>query len=108
MAKAELTINGRKYALACAPDQEQRLQELGAKFDQRIQELIGAFGDIGPERLFLAAGLSLLDELDAVDAAAGGKALDARIENLERKAATVLLEAATRIEAISRRVDEAS
>ncbi len=108
MAKAELTINGRKYALACAPDQEPRLQELGAQFDRRIQELIEAFGDIGPERLFLAAGLSLLDELDAADAAAGGKALDERIENLERKAATVLLEAASRIDSISRRVDEAS
>ncbi len=108
MAKAELTINGRRYALACAPDQEARLQELGSRFDERVGELIEAFGDIGPERLFLAAGLSLLDELDAIDAAGGGKLLDKRIANLERKAATVLLEAATRIEAISRRVDEAS
>lgn len=108
MSKAELMINGRKYALACAPEQEARLQELGAQFDRRVQELVGAFGDIGPERLFLAAGLSLLDELEAVDAAAGGKVLDARIENLECKAASVLMEAASRIEAISRRVDEAS
>lgn len=108
MAKAELTINGRKYALACAPDQEARLKELGERFDRRVAELTDAFGDIGPERLFLVAGLSLLDELEAADASAGGKALDARIETLERKAATVLLDAASRIEAISRRVDEAS
>lgn len=108
MAKAELTINGRKYSLACAPEQEERLRQLGARFDRRVVELVDAFGDIGPERLFLAAGLSLLDELDTIDAAAGGNALDARIETLERKAASVLVEAATRIEAISRRIDEAS
>lgn len=108
MTKAELTINGRKYALACAPDQEARLRELGERFDERVKELVTAFGDIGPERLFLAAGLSLLDELEAVDSAAGGKALDERIEALERKAATALLDAATRIEGISQRIHEAS
>ena len=108
MAKAELTVNGRRYALACAPGQEERLSELGEQFDRRVSELVDAFGDIGPERLFLAAGISLLDELESADAAAGGNALDARIATLERKAATALMEAATRIEAISRRVDEAS
>jgi cell division protein ZapA len=108
VAKAELTIAGKRYALSCAPGQEARLEELGARFDQRVKELTGALGDLGAERIFLAAGLSLLDELDAQASASGTKALDDRIRGLEQRAATMLTEAAARIEAISRRVDEAS
>ena len=108
MAKAELTIAGKRYALTCAPGQEARLEELGARFDQRVKELTGALGDLGAERIFLAAGLSLLDELDAQASASGTKALDDRIRGLEQRAATMLADAAARIEAISRRVDEAS
>jgi len=108
VAKAELLIAGKRYALSCAPGQEARLEELGARFDQRVKELTEALGDLGAERLFLAAGLSLLDELDAQATGNGTKQLDDRIRGLEQRAATVLAEAAARIEAISRRVDEAS
>ena len=108
MAKAELTIAGKRYALSCAPGQEARLEELGARFNNRVNELIEALGDLGPERLFLAAGLSLLDEIDAQDSKNGNKALDDRIRNLEQRAAGMLTDAAARIEALSRRVDEAS
>ena len=108
MAKAELEIAGRRYALSCAPGQEARLEELGARFDQRVLELTEALGDLGPERLFLAAGLSLLDELDAQAVGTGAKAMDDRIRNLENRAATLLTDAAERIEMLSRRVDEAS
>jgi len=107
VAKAELVIAGKRYALTCAPGQEARLEELGARFDQRVKELTEALGDLGAERLFLAAGLSLLDELDAQASTNGTKALDDRIRGLEQRAATMLTDAAARIEAISRRVDEA-
>ncbi len=106
MAKADLDIAGRRYSLSCAPGQEARLEELGGRFDQRVKEITEALGDLGPERLFLAAGLSLLDELDAQ--AVGVKALDDRIRSLENRAATLLTDAAARIEMLSRRVDEAS
>ena len=108
MAKADLIIAGKRYILNCAPGQEARLEELGGRFDQRIKELTEALGDIGAERLFLAAGLSLLDEIDAQASTTGTKSLDDRIRMLEAKAATMLSDAAARIEAISRRVDEAS
>jgi cell division protein ZapA len=87
-------IAGKRYALSCAPGQEARLEELGARFDQRVMELIEALGDLGAERLFLAAGLSILDELDAQAANSGAKALDDRIRNLENRAATLLTDAA--------------
>ena len=108
MAKADILIAGKRYALSCAPGQEARLEELGARFDQRVSELSEALGDIGPERLFLAAGISLLDELDAQAVDTGAKALDDRIRTLENRAATLLTDAAARIEMLSRRVDEAS
>lgn len=108
MAKAELEIAGRRYALSCAPGQEARLEELAARFDQRVKELTEALGDLGAERLFLAAGLSLLDELDAEAVGTGAKAMDDRIRSLENRAATLLTDAAARIEMLSRRVDEAS
>lgn len=108
VAKADLTIGGKRYVLTCNPGQEARLEELGARFDARVAELTDALGDLGVERLFLAAGLSLLDDLDAKGVETGTKALDDRIAGLERRAATMLTEAAARIEAISRRVDEAS
>jgi cell division protein ZapA len=103
-----LIVADKRYALSCAPGQEARLEELGARFDARVSELKEALGDIGAERLFLAAGLSLIDELDAQGVATGTKALDDRIASLERRAATALAEAAARIEALGRRVDEAS
>ena len=31
MAKADLIISGKRYTLACAPGQEARLEELGAR-----------------------------------------------------------------------------
>jgi cell division protein ZapA len=107
-SKADLTVAGKRYLLSCAPGQEGRIEELGARFDQRVQELISALGDIGPERLFLAAGLSLIDELDAAAQADGTADLDDRIRTLERRAATALTEAAAKIEALSHRVDQAS
>src|SRR5262245_53295753 len=108
MAKAELTIAGKRYAISCAPGQEARLEELGARFDQRVRELSDTLGDLGREPLFLAAGLSLIDELDAQASTGQAKALDDRIRNLENRAATLLTDAAARIEMLSRRVDEAS
>lgn len=108
MSKAELIIGGKRYILSCAPGQEARLGELGERFDQRVAELTEALGDIGPERLFLAAGLSLIDELDAVSRDTPAADLDGRIASLERRAAAALTEAAARIEAISQRVEKAS
>jgi cell division protein ZapA len=108
VAKAELTIAGKRYLLSCAPGQEARLEELGARFDQRVAELAEALGDLGAERLFLAAGISLLDEMDAQAIDTGAAALDDRIRNLENRAATLLTDAAARIELLSRRVDDAN
>jgi cell division protein ZapA len=103
MAEVEVTVAGRRYSLPCAPGQEARVEELARRFDGQLGDLEAALGDLGPERLFLAAALALLDEIEA-GAASAPPGLDDRIRLLERRAATALSQAAARIEEISARM----
>lgn len=100
MAKAEITIRGRAYSVACAPGQEERLIALSKQLGGRIDQIAGAVGDIGDDRLLLIAALALLDELDAArrgQVAATGPDVD--------RAAQALDDAATRIEAVAVRIE---
>ena len=99
MAKAEISLRGRLYSVACAPGQEHRLGYLSRELDARVRRIEQAVGDVGEERLLLVAALSLLDELEA----AGGPS-DGAPES-EQKAADALVRAAERIEAATRRVE---
>ncbi len=64
MARVNIEINGRKYALGCEDGEEERLTELASQLDERISALADQFGQIGDQRLLVMAGISLLDELD--------------------------------------------
>jgi cell division protein ZapA len=119
VGRAEFTLAGRSFVLGCAPGQEARLRELAARLDGRVRELIEAMGDVGAENLLAAAALSYLDELDAAaDALTPAPALpppagpseaeiDVRLKAIELKAAGALVEAASRLESLARRIDEA-
>jgi len=98
MSKADIGVHGKLYSVACAPGQETRLAELGARLDKRVEQIAGAVGDIGEARLLLIAALALMDELDAAKSGSGMVALEAR-------AATALVDAATRIDAIAARLE---
>lgn len=112
MSKAEISIRGKTISIACAEGQEARIESLGRRFDDRLKALEAAIGDVGDVRLLVAAGLSLLDELD--DARSGQVPttdvidLDNRITLIERTAAAALSDAAQRINRIATRVNEAS
>ena len=108
MAKAELIIAGRRYALSCAPGQEARLEELGARFDQRVKELSTRWAISAPSAFSSPRACRCSMNSTRRPPPRGTKALDDRIRGLEQRAATMLADAAARIEAISRRVDEAS
>lgn len=97
MAKADIEINGHRYSVACVPGQEARLQKLGVRLDRRVQQIAGAVGDIGEARLLLIASLALLDEIDA--ARTGG------VTDRDQIAASALLDAAARIEALANRLE---
>lgn len=100
MAKADITLRGRAFSVACAPGQEARLVSLSKELNKRVEQISGAVGEIGDERLLLIAALALLDELDAArrgKAAVTGPEID--------KAASALSSAASRIAALATRIE---
>jgi len=99
MAKADITLRGRNYSIACAPGQEARIVALSQQLDKRVQHVASAVGDIGEERLLLITALSLLDELDAARRAAGGA------PEAEAKVAGLVATMADRIEALAARLE---
>ncbi len=108
MSKADIVIRGKTYSIACAEGQEPRLIALGEKLNERLEALVSAIGDVGDTRLLVAAGLSLIDELESGDGSDSEFAdLDNRITLVERTAAAALSEAAARINQIADRVDQA-
>ncbi len=98
MAKADITIRGREYSVACAPGQEARLTALSKNLDRRVRQIADAVGDIGEARLLLVAALALLDELDAAHKSAPA-------DLSQQKAASSLSDAAARIEALAQRIE---
>jgi cell division protein ZapA len=73
MAQVSVTIDNRKYRLACNEGEEQRLERLAAMVDEKIGELRSAFGEIGDQRLVVMAALTFADGLteaqDQIEAA---------------------------------------
>jgi cell division protein ZapA len=63
MAQVAVTINGRKYQIACDDGQEAHLARLGDYVDKRIHELVAAVGQIGDVHLLVMASLLVADEL---------------------------------------------
>lgn len=74
MAKINITVNGRRYALGCDDGEEARLQVLGQKLDGRVKELANQFGQIGDLRLMVMAGITMLDQLEDTDSLVEQKA----------------------------------
>ncbi|MBC6402373.1 MAG: cell division protein ZapA [Hyphomonadaceae bacterium] len=114
MAKVDLTINGRKYALSCDDGEEARLERLGKRLDERVTMLANQFGQIGDVRLLVMVGITLMDEFHDAEYMASKKAerLTADVRKVgedaideartgQAMAASRLLEAAHRIETLS-------
>ena len=114
MPHVSVTIAGRVYRMACDDGQEQHLAALAQDLDRRIEQLRGSFGEIGDMRLAVMAALMTADELaearrriQALEAELDGArkaqgTLDARIAAAESAAALKLIQAAERIERLSR------
>jgi cell division protein ZapA len=99
MAKAEISLRGRHYSIACAPGQEERLVALSRELDARLNRIEQAVGDVGDERLLLVAALSMLDELSAARENRGGE------PESQQMAVKALVRAAEQIEALTARVE---
>jgi cell division protein ZapA len=113
MAQVNITVNGRVYRMACEDGEEDHVTELGARFDRAIDELRGALGEIGDQRLMVMAGILMTDRLhdaerrleraeqDKQTLRDGRTDAAMRFEGLEEKFARSLVAAAERIEAIT-------
>ncbi len=62
-SSVQVTIAGRTFRMACAPGEEEHLGALAAQIDRRIQDMRGAFGEIGDQRLTVMAAITIADEL---------------------------------------------
>jgi len=63
MASVSVTINGRRYEIACDEGQEAQLARLGRYVDDRVRQLAAAVGQLGDTRLMVMTSLLLADEL---------------------------------------------
>jgi len=120
MAKVNITVNGRRYALGCDDGEEERLNVLGQKLDKRIKDLANQFGQIGDLRLLVMAGITMMDELEDTDSLVEQKAerlaSDVRkasedavkaARKQQSQAASGLAEAAERIERLAEKLGSA-
>src|SRR3954470_11175586 len=110
MPQVAVEIAGRTYRMACGEGEEAHLEGLAATFDGKIQDMRGAFGEIGDMRLHVMAALTLADELNETkrkiealeNEVAARKAVaaaaDDRFQKGEARVAEPLSKAAERIE----------
>jgi len=94
MAQVTVQINGRGYQVACGEGEEQRIAGLAAYVDTKVQELVGALGNIGDQRLIVMASLLLADEI-----------FEGREERSTGKAAAAERQRAESLEALAERID---
>ncbi len=105
MAQITVSINDRKYDIACDDGQEAHLKRLSEYVDKRVGELVAAVGQVGESRLLVMASLLLADELsDAYDENENLKKENAnpvKINRLEEELGGFLERLAGRLEAVA-------
>jgi cell division protein ZapA len=101
MAQVNLTVNQRVYRMACEDGEEEHVLELGRRFDSAIDELRGALGEIGDQRLMVMAGILMTDRLD--DAERRLKRVEQEVRELKESR----LDSASRIESLGGHFAEA-
>jgi cell division protein ZapA len=116
MAQVNLTVNGRVYRMACEDGEEDHVTELGARFNAAIDELRGALGEIGDQRLMVMAGILMTDRLDDAERRLKRVEQDVRelrdsrtnsamrIDSMEENFIASLENAAARIEGLAERL----
>jgi cell division protein ZapA len=120
LPEVNVEINGRKYRMACEEGQQQHLLGLAERFNNQVEALKGAVGEIGDNRLTVMAGIAVVDELaeaekrikalesEVLVLTRAGQEVAAEIEALEQKFAAKLTDAARAIENFAGVLDEAA
>jgi len=92
MAKVNLNINGKQYALGCDDGEEDRLNRLGQELNNKVTQLADQFGQIGDLRLMVMAGITLMDEIEDLRHARESSISDAT-RSIERESQAALEQA---------------
>jgi cell division protein ZapA len=114
MSTIAVLIAGKNYRVACGDGEEEHLTHLASLYDEKIEEMRRAFGEIGDMRLHVMAALTLADEL--MEAKAKAETLeqqlnatkaqlqssDEHLHNQEIRLVETLSETAARIERLAK------
>ncbi len=65
MGQVVVQIAGRTYRMNCGEGEEPHIENLARQVEAKIEELRGAFGEIGEQRIVVMAALTMADELFA-------------------------------------------
>ncbi|ARP98364.1 cell division protein ZapA [Pseudorhodoplanes sinuspersici] len=118
MAQVNVTINGRQYRMGCEDGQEEHVMTLAQEIDDRIEQLRGAHGEIGDQRLTVMAALTVADELaesaqrirrleEEIAGLQDARVISAdRAQQAQAAIVTALNTAAERIEEITRQINQ--
>lgn len=108
MAQVSVTIDGRKYRLACNEGEEERLESLAGMIDGKIGELRASFGEIGDQRLVVMAALTTADDLaEARDEVAAERERTRAAEGRAEAAAARLDQLSARLESLAAQLEGA-
>lgn len=110
MAQVEVTINRKSYQIICDDGQESHLVKLGEYLETRVQELVSSVGQVGDTRLLVMTALMIADELAQAYADLKSNAdvedVVVSVEEVEAKLASIVNDAAIRIETVTQRFSE--
>jgi cell division protein ZapA len=105
MSQVSVTIDGRKYRLACNEGEEARLESLAGLIDEKIGEMRKTFGEIGDQRLVIMAALTLADSLtEAKDEAAAQRKRSDEADERANAIVSTIDELGSRLESIAARL----
>ncbi len=62
MANVSIKFNGKDFLLACEDGQEEHLEELLIKINQKFNELKNNLGNLGENKLLLITAVKVMDE----------------------------------------------
>lgn len=119
MSQVTVTIAGKVYRMACGEGEERHLESLARVVDAKITEIHSSFGEIGDQRIIVMASLVFADELadarrriaelevDLVNLK--HQTTDAHVQgdSLSREIGEALTGVASRIEAVTHRMNRA-
>ena len=62
MANVSIKFNGKEYLLSCDDGQEEHLEELSLRLNNKFEELKQKLGNIGESKLLLISSITIMDE----------------------------------------------